>query len=179
MKWLLPLQHFFKAGKLCRQCDWACQGLDLGDPGFAGLLGPRHHHRGLAGSRWWRRLVPSHSLGTGGRGGEWCSCFTPHLHTHLCPAPRTWVGRRGGRGRGCWCPNIRPPQLEVRSRLCSLDSAGGRLALQKQSLFCSLSLTYHTSLTLATNGHTVFSAGAGREAKVTFLLLQDEPRVFL
>ena len=143
MQWLLPLQHFLKAGKLCRQCDWACRGLDLGDPGFAGLLGPRHHHRGLAGSRWWRRLVPSHSLGTGGRGGEWCSCFTPHLHTHLCPAPRTWVGRRGGRGRGCSCPDIRPPQIEVRSRLSALQTlqGGGSRCRNKASSALFLSHT--------------------------------------
>ena len=38
-------------------------------------------------------------------------------------------------------------------------SAESRIVLQKQSLFCSLSLTYHTDLTLAINGHTVFSAG--------------------
>ena len=58
-----------------------------------------------------------------------------------------------------------PSRGEI-SALCSPDSAGGRLPLQKQSLFCSLSLTYHTGLTLATNGHTVFSVGG--EAKVTF-----------
>ena len=136
----LATEHFLKAGKLFRQCHWA-GGLDLGDPGFAGLLGPRHH-RGLA-SRWWRRLVPSHSLGTGGRGGEWCSCgrcFTPHLHTHLCPAPRTWEGRRAGRGRGCWCPDIRPPQLEVRSRGSALQTLqGAARAAETKPLLLSFS----------------------------------------
>ena len=111
--------------------------------------------------------MPSHSLGTGGRGGEWCSCFTPHLHTHLCPAPLDLGGETGREGEGMLVPghSTSPNRGEI-ELLCSPDSAGGRLALQKQSLFCSLSLTYHTGLTLATNGHTVFSVGG--EAKVTF-----------
>ena len=135
MQWLLPCscnEHFLKAGELCRQRD-------LGDPGFARLLGPRHQC-GLA-SRW--RLVPCHSLGTGAVGVESGAAASHHTSTPTS-APPQGPGERGDGegGEEGMLPHSTSP---IRGEICSTDSKWISLALQKQSLFCSLSLTYHTT----------------------------------
>ena len=114
--------------------------------GVAGLLGPRHGttaaSQALGGGGGWC-LVTASALVVGGESG---AAASHHTSTPTSAPPLLiWVGRRGGRGRGCSCPDIRPPQIEVRSSCSALQTlqGGGSRCRNKASSALFLS---HTTL---------------------------------
>ena len=107
-------------------------------------------------------------------GGGWClvtaSALVPSgwrvvqlLHTTPphppLPRPkdlgRGETGREGRRG----CSHIQPPQFEVRSAPPTRHGFRSRCRNKASSALFLSHTTPHTGLTLATNGHTVLSAG--------------------
>ena len=96
----------------------------------------------LGGGGGWC-LVTASALVVGGESG---AAASHHTSTPTSAPPLLiWVGRRGGRGRGCSCPDIRPPQIEVRSSCSALQTlqGGGSRCRNKASSALFLS---HTTL---------------------------------